>query len=50
MHLPGFYSLRRLFIGFARAARMAWKLMVVKAISKAAQPAAAKTHIWIFTR
>lgn len=44
------YSLLKLLIGFAIAAFIAWKLIVIKAISKAIPPASRNTHHWMFIR
>lgn len=48
--INAFYSLRKLFTGFIRAALMAWKLTVNKVISKAPAPDAAKIHHEISVR
>ena len=39
-----FYSVRKLFTGFAIAAFIAWKLIVANAITIAASPPAANNH------
>jgi hypothetical protein len=44
------YSVLRLFTGFIKAALMAWKLIVKRAIANAKNPAIPNTHQLIFTR
>jgi len=39
-----YYSVLKLFTGFANAALIAWKLTVISAISNAIDPATANTH------
>jgi len=47
---PTYYSFLKLFTGFANAALIAWKLMVVNAIIMAASPPAANNHQLIWMR
>ena len=44
-----FYSDRKLFTGFARAALIDWKLTVIKAIKTAPSPATANIHQLMLT-
>ena len=44
IHHSQFYSVLKLFTGFAIAAFIAWKLTVINAINKARIPAIANTH------
>lgn len=45
-----YHSLRKFFTGLDRAAFIAWKLTVIKAMSKAAAPAAINIHQLILIR